>query len=257
MPDHYAALGVGFTVEAPKSMAAFIARLLIPFAVDESGSLRFTIEQKSQGWSVISEQSELTGLGKFEAVSYLLSDVNKAVVAGTRYPGFHAGVVARDGVVVAFPGPSGAGKSTLTSACLLEGFDYWSDEALICSYDGIAFPYPRPIALSPDSFRLLGLEVPPFEQLVRPDLFGARYGEGEGTIGALVSLARRPGPAALTTMPPSEAVRLLLDNSFNHYRWPEQTHRLVTELVGSVRRLHLAFADPRDAARLLRRDLSR
>lgn len=154
--------------------------------------------------------------------------------------------------MIAFPAPSGRGKSTLVAACLLSGFDYWSDEALVLDFNGQVVPYPRPIMLSSESARILGVtDRKPSEMPYGPAALGGRLGQGEGRLGHLVALRQEPGRAFLGPLSPSEAVSLLLQNCFNHYRQPEATYRIVTDLAATAELWTLTYEDPRDAAGLL------
>ena len=70
----------------------------------------------------------------------------------------HSGAVERDGRVLLIAGMKGAGKSTLTAALVQRGARYVTDEvAVIDLPSGRVCPYPKPLDLSVDSLRLLGL----------------------------------------------------------------------------------------------------
>jgi hypothetical protein len=179
----------------------------------------------------------------------------------------HAGVVACDEGVVAFPGRSGAGKSTLTSACLQHGFDYVSDEGLCLDYDlATVRPYPRPIGLSPWSSAAMG---------ERSAGGGAEAGEdwlmSAADLGSravlpetlhlrvvhVVLLDRRADiPAALHEAERREAIEALLTMSFNHYKRPADALALVAAVVAEARVSRLTYSDPHEGARLLAADVS-
>lgn len=179
----------------------------------------------------------------------------------------HAGVVACDEGVVAFPGRSGAGKSTLTSACLRHGFDYVSDEGLCLDYDlATVRPYPRPIGLSPWSVAAMGergagggVEAGEDWLMSAADL-GSRAtppGTPHLRVVHVVLLDRRPDiPAALQEAERREAIEALLTMSFNHYKRPADALALVAAVVTEARVSRLTYSDPHEAARLLAADVS-
>ena len=79
---------------------------------------------------------------------------------------------------IAFPSVSGNGKTTLTAACLLSGFSYISDEALVLDGDGAVIPYPKPLALSKWSCETLGIPEEGEETLVTAADLGADVAQG-------------------------------------------------------------------------------
>ena len=114
---------------------------------------------------------------RVEGLGWLSSALNSTAMELTPHLAVHAGVVRRGDIVVAFPARSGVGKSTLTGACLREGFEYVSDEALCLSYDDhLVHPYPRPIGLSAWSAPELGVNGVRAgdDVLVLPDEFGSK-----------------------------------------------------------------------------------
>jgi hypothetical protein len=57
----------------------------------------------------------------------------------------HAGAVELDGQACLFAAESGAGKSSLTTAAVLDGAGYLSDEFALLGADGTVIPFPRPL----------------------------------------------------------------------------------------------------------------
>jgi hypothetical protein len=57
----------------------------------------------------------------------------------------HAGCVELGGQACLFAATSGAGKSSLTTAAVLDGAGYLSDEFALLGPDGDIFPFPRPL----------------------------------------------------------------------------------------------------------------
>lgn len=192
----------------------------------------------------------------------LLQEANLRFVSGARTYAAHAGVVGRGDRLVAVVGDSGSGKSTLVAAALLEGWAYGSDEALCVGPDLTVVPYPKPLGLSAWAITALGIDrLPAFDGLAEvPTLPAALAAEvvGQGCrLTDLVIPTVEPGAGPeLAPIPPSEVMSALIVNSFNHYRDPEGTFRLTSELARTVNGWRLVYGDPGDAARLLTRRLA-
>ncbi len=134
----------------------------------------------------------------------------------------HSGAVERSGRVLLIAGPKGAGKSTLTAALVQSGARYVTDEvALVDLPVGRLRPYPKPLDLSADSFRLLGLhssggdeaDIPVDQEKtsVPVDLLGLASPGG----AAVTLLVLDPSAAPTQRVDAvEEKVALLLANSF-------------------------------------------
>lgn len=175
----------------------------------------------------------------------------------------HAAVLLTDSGAIALPAESGTGKSTLTAACLLSGFAYLSDEALVLDPAGMVIPYPRPLALSTWSQTALGMPVPLGrlvtnreqcdEDLVGPSELGRVAGSScRPGLRAVIRLRRgRRAQPHLEAQTQSQAVADLLRNSFNHYRDPARAVSLTSHAVRTAETLKLDMADPTETATLL------
>lgn len=172
----------------------------------------------------------------------------------------HAGVIAQGSCAIVVPGSSGTGKSTLVAACVAAGFSYVSDEALcIDSRGSKVVAYPRPMLLSDDSIRLLGLSgasVPSDNDktpLAPVDL------EGRASTGPLhvahVVVSVRGAPLVLEPLPTNEVVPVLLANSFNRHLDPSAAFNLIATATASCRAWRLGYQNALDAAALIRRAL--
>ncbi len=186
-------------------------------------------------------------------LDHLVAHLNRRAIEG--YGGFavHAGAVALNGRVLAFPAGSGGGKSTFTAACLLSGCSYVSDEALCLGRSGLeVVPYPKPLALDADSRSVLGLgDTEAGERLFSAEELGAHVAQGPLTLHGVVLLRRIEGPAQLAPLPSSEAMAALLRFSFTHYKDPERHFRVAAELARRSRTWRLDYEDPRRAAAVL------
>lgn len=268
---HYDLLGTRFHVRVQDpAVGAGVERLLAPFRrgpCGVPGARRFSVVTATAagGGPALYRDCSSVYLHDSTAmvVAALVAALNTAAVDGFTGLAVHAGAVALDGRVVAFPAASGEGKSTLAAACLLAGFDYVSDEALCLSLpDGAVVAYPKPLMLSSESRALLGGPGPaaPFpgasdEVALDPAALGAGPARGGLRLSDVVVLARRPGPAALEPLPPADAVTALLGMAFNHFKRPGESFRLVTSLARTVRAWRLGHDDPVAAGVLLRERL--
>ena len=192
----------------------------------------------------------------------LLADLNRNAV--DQYKGFatHSGVVAVEGRAIALPADSKGGKSTLTAACVMAGFDYVSDESLCLNFEtGAVERYVKPIMLSAESCRLLGI-AEPFapnggdERPVTPDELGGHEVSGTPKLAEVVFAEYGHDSASLAPLPPSEIVAGLLRLSFNHYKHPADSFRIITALANTARAWRLTYDDPAEAAALLRREFA-
>jgi hypothetical protein len=178
------------------------------------------------------------------ALSQLLTRINIAVLGATPLFAVHAGVVAAGGRAIALPAVSGTGKTTLVAACLRAGLTYVSDEALCLQWtDGAIVPYQRPLALSADSCRLLGIPAPASgERLLSVADLGGRNATGPVRLEHVVLLDQtadrlRPGSRG-------NGAAALLGRSFNHWRRPERAFELAHELARGASVWHLGRGAP-------------
>jgi hypothetical protein len=195
----------------------------------------------------------------------LMTEINQTALEGFDGLACHASVVALGDRAIAFPASSGGGKSTLAAACLLGGFEYVSDEALCLELaSGRVIPYPKPCGLSATSRTLLGLGSgdPAFiadghEALVTAEDLGGRVASGHRLELREVVLAERAdSPSVLKPLSGADVVTAVLRYSFNHYKRPEASFRLMVEVAKRCRGWRLAYRDPRQAADLLREALT-
>jgi hypothetical protein len=190
----------------------------------------------------------------------LITDLNRTALAA--FTGFatHAGVVANRETAVVFPASSGGGKSTLTAACILQGFEYVSDEALCLTFDDARLvPYPRPIGVSSWSRGVLGIGDVSSEReadayVAAADLRG-QVATGELRVGNVVLFELQAGPPDLAPLPRSEVLASLVRLSFNHYKRPRRSFEIASEVASGCRAWKLSCGDPLASAELLRREL--
>jgi hypothetical protein len=179
------------------------------------------------------------------------AQINALALAGVGNLAVHAGAVALDGSVVAFPAASGAGKTTLTAACLLAGLRYVSDEALCLDWqDGSVRPYPRPLALSPWSAGVLGLDARGADELlVTAGDLGAPVARAPLRLRHVVLIDPPGAEPGLRPAPRSAGAAELLRRSFTHWHHPDRAFELVHQVLAEVSVWRLSRSSPQaDAA---------
>jgi hypothetical protein len=264
---YYSLLGVSFHVRSEDAAVGdAVDRLLEPFRRDKSGvpgRRRYALVTGKDAYGAHTLYRDCSSIARRDSwayvVSALVSEMNRGAVEA--FDGFavHAGVVAAEGGVIAFPADSGDGKSTLTAACLQAGFEYVSDEALCLDYATEAvLPYPKPVMLSADSEALVGnpsptvaLEGDHVERALLPEDLGSRAATGDLQLVDVVQLQRTSGPPHLHELPAADVVAMLLGRSFNHYKHPREAFDLVTGLARRCRAWRLEYDDPGAAAALM------
>jgi hypothetical protein len=266
----YVALGMGFSVEVrDPACAAPVTELLRIFEAPATSNAahRYRIDVDGAGVRSLTRDRELltSDVSWARVVATLMADINRHVIDA--FDGFavHAGVVALAGDVLAFPGASGTGKSTLTAACLDAGFAYVSDEALCVDHGtGAVIAYPRPIALSPDGWRLARSGGVPSggvdagaEVLLTAAKLDVPVARKTLRLAHVAQPTRSEGAARLVPLPRSRALVSLMEMSFNHYKQPEASFRVASRLAEQARAWRLEYSDPRQAAALLRAELTR
>jgi hypothetical protein len=197
-------------------------------------------------------------------VDWLVADLCRRAVAGTtRYLAIHAAVASRDDRAIILPAAPDGGKSTLVAGMVRAGSSFLSDEvALIDPQTGWVHPFPRPLLLDPSSVAALnGLEdeLPPDYELFRLDKY--HVAPDDLRAGALgierpVSLIVQPRYEAgavsrLEAMSRADALRLLVEQSFNLDRSGGEGVLALAEVVRGATCYRLTFGDLAWAVRIV------
>lgn len=199
------------------------------------------------------------------AAAQALSLVDRAALSHTPCLTVHAATLAGPTGCVVVPGASGVGKTTLAGAGMQLGLALVSDEAACFTPEPIGglAPHPRPLGLSVQSRRLLGVagdDDPDCEQATAPDLLGKTADPAWRGSCVLVALPdRRNGTdASVEDVPTGEALTALLGSCLNvppphpGAGWqPAEAWRYLSTLAPRVRAVRLTFDSPHDGARLL------
>ena len=248
-------------------LGALIGELFRHFPRGErTPDLIISITNVEDGYRVESgTETIVEGVTRDKALIRTLSFINRTSVYGATPLIIHAGAVSRDGDVIAFPGRANLGKSTLVAACLLEGFDYVTDEGLLITSDaGEVKPYPKALWLSRKSRSALSIEETRLsarlderhKSAVLPDELGARVAEPPQKLKHLVALDRNGGPLSIQRLGPGAVATHLLTNAFNRYERPVDWFHLTAELARNVYAWRLCYADATEAARYLKSHLA-
>lgn len=245
------------------SDAVQLLSLMPPAPSDAEVSVRYSIHHTAgdHPWQLHRNGDRLTTRSRLYLVQKaLVADLNRLVRTECDAFSVHAGVVATDDSVVVFPAESGHGKSTLTTACVVEGFRYVSDESLLVSYDDAAvLPYPKPIQLYNESLDLLRLQQLRVER-DDDEVYFSAAAVGGTSVGpserlpvghVVVPTVERGAQPTLIPLPRSQTVVALLSEAFNHYRNPEAAFDLVHRLAEESQVWSLRVGDPRQTAALL------
>jgi hypothetical protein len=188
-----------------------------------------------------------------------LADLTLRAITHSPLLCIHAGVVSSSSGVIAIPGASGLGKTTLSAVLVQAGYGYLSDESLALDRGtGHARPFARPLALNADVWPILGSDLaqvvssPPAgtERLVPAARLGRIDAVG-GPVAHILLAQRQPGPVRIEPAPRGDAVQALLSKSFNHYRAPESSFRLVVAVVRQAQVWRVSYAEAPELAAAL------
>jgi len=172
----------------------------------------------------------------------------------------HAGAVAHDGRAVLLPGRPETGKSSLTTALLLQGFEYLSDEfGAVDPVTARLSPVERPISLSPHVLpRFPGLEDRLVDRVEPPVILGQRFVRPADIgavvappteVGAVVFLTNAfDGPTRLNRIPKSEAIHRMVEGTLNASYYRERAVLLLSRVVEHAQAYALEGGTPAERA---------
>jgi hypothetical protein len=196
-----------------------------------------------------------------DAIEWLLWDINRAVAdASNEHLLFHAGGVELGGTAFLLPAPSGSGKSTLVAGLVERGAGYLSDELIALEADGsLAHPYPKPIAIKPGSFEVLGHLRPEFlDGFATEEWYLGPESVRPGAVGrscvpavCVVPHFDAAGRNQLTRLTSTELFLALTVNSVNLAQHGEAGTKVLGELAQHCLGFELDFADLHEACRLI------
>jgi hypothetical protein len=263
----YAALDarVGIVCD-DEEITATIARVLAPLWCDDAPGVAIeVIGADDSSWKVNIGGRADVALGSRLAVALrVVGEVNGLAVASM--PDdlvFHAGAVTHGGHAVLLPAAANHGKSTLTTALVADGLRYLTDEAAAVTAELSVRPFAKAITLDPGSFPLFPSLSPPIadeglakamawrEWHVAPDRVGA-VGV-RAPVAAVVCPHWRAGASTrVSRLEPSDALHLLLGETFDFSVGGQQLFERLVRLVDTVPVFRLGYSDLGDAVRTVR-----
>ena len=278
--DHYRLLSIRLLVRTMhRDFAEALRWHLAPFRRDEPGVAQGEVvdvwEREDAGEGFSEEGTDAPrfvyfrdGLTRVASLTSLLSfaiwDIHAMVPqAAPDFLFLHAGAVARDGGAVLILAPMDAGKSTLTTALLLEGFAYLSDElGAIDPVTTRAYPFPKRIALDTEAMiHFPGLEerlqdVGPLsaglrQRYARPEDLGASVAPQSPVRSVVFLAADRSGPPRLTSITRAESVQRMVPHCFNLDRHADRGMVLISRLASGATAYVLEGGTPMERAELL------
>ena len=235
-----------------------LRRMLSPLRVQTRArpSNTFSIARRDQVTLYRDCKAQMWHEEEGPVVLQFLAALNRAAVDATRYFSVHAAVLGKGRRVVAVAGDSGSGKSTLAAALAIRGWRYGSDESLSFDDDGDVVPYAKPVTLNPWSWKELNLKPGDdfVSQVEAPfgidELQGSPLENGM-KLTDLVIPHITAGPPAIEALSPSEAVKTLLQLSFNHYRDGTQAFQVSTRVAATAQAWRLQMGSPLATAAFL------
>ncbi|MGH9101614.1 MAG: hypothetical protein ACRDYD_01300 [Acidimicrobiales bacterium] len=196
------------------------------------------------------------------ALSYLMWLVNRGVITHSRDRLlFHAAAASQEDSGVLLPASMESGKTTLVAGLVASGLSYLSDEVgALDLQSGELVAYPKPLTVDPGSFRVLGALPARVPGALRP-WYGRQW--------QVPHAALRPGPparrcrvrhvvfpryaaGAVTELAPlrrTEALALLVENSFNFADRPGEHLEAMAEMLRGATCHRLVSGDLEEACR--------
>lgn len=188
------------------------------------------------------------------ALARVMNAVNvRAVRAAGGDPVLHCGVVSIGATALLLPGRPGAGKSTMTTALLLAGLGYLSDEAAPIGPDLRVRPYPKPLVVGSGSWTAVSAAESAAVELrarqidawwIDPARLGCPVAQDPLPVGAVVAPQYRAGATLeIERMSPAEATAVMASNTFNMHEHGIEGVRRTASLTAGVPLLRVTFGD--------------
>jgi hypothetical protein len=247
-------------------IVATVAGVLAPLRDDAPPDVRIdVVAVNGSSWMVTaSGRSEMILGSRLSAVLRVVAEINALAVASV--PDdlvFHAGAVSDGHRAVLLPAASNHGKSTLTTALVADGLAYLTDEAAAVTVELEVRPFPKAIALDPGSFPLFEAlsPAPATEALARAmacrgwHIDARRVGAvgGAAPVAAIVCPHWRAGASTrITPVAPSEALHLLLDETYDFTGSEGRLFDRLVQLVDTVPVFRLGYSDLGEAVEAVR-----
>ncbi len=257
-------------VSDDEEILATVERVLGPLRCDDPPAVTIEVVAVDEfSWTVgVGGRAGATIGSRLSAVLRVISEINHLAVASV--PDdlvFHSGAVSDGDQAVLLPAASNHGKSTLTTALVADGLAYLTDEAAAVTAELSVRPFAKSIALDPGSFPLFEALVPPCaggdlakalasrEWHVDPVRVGTIA--GPAPVAAIVCPHWRAGASTrLSPVAPSEALHLLLGETFDFAVGGQPLFERLVRLVDTVPVFRLGYSDLGEAVGAVRAVLS-
>ena len=178
---------------------------------------------------------------------------------------FHAGAVAKDGIVVVLPAEPGGGKTSLVAALLKQGFEYLSDEFAIIDPESLkVLPFPKGLCFKEGGIELFP-HLKPKSLYVEWDMGGETgrlwyldpldLGPGvsrEARRVRYIIFPERDGSEEIVEISKAKAILKLAGNLLNLDFFGRDLLDAMVELVRETECLCLRTGKPQEGARLIR-----
>ncbi len=266
MPLRRLALRFAFELTTDDDDLARVARSVfadLPVAEHAAHTVRVVGNPRERYAIFADGQSAIDDVARSEVIAILTWLLNQGAIShDSDLLLLHAAVLANgeDGVLVA--APSGSGKSTLAAGLLTRGFDYLSDEVGALDLASMRLhAYPKPLSLEASSLDQLGLydhldpalgrwmsskwQLP--AQVIRSGSTPSSCAPRVAVFPQLVT----GGESQLLHLRRSEAMALLVANSFNLVKDSQRRFEACAELCRQVECYVLTVAEARDACALV------
>jgi hypothetical protein len=267
----YRTLSYAFRVESDlPAVGTFIGRLFEPFVDERSegtvyglhrGMTAGATHSLTRDSSIVASASDGPGM----LIDWLITDTARLAVQTTdMYVAVHAAVAGRRDGAIVLPAPPDCGKTTLLAGLVRSGFSFLSDEVALFDVERPwVTPFPRPILIDPNSVEVLaglGEAVPPECESFRGERYQLCADDlRPGAMGTSlpVSLIVQPRYEAganprLEAMSRADALRLLVEQSFNLDRFGGEGIRVLAEIVRRADCYRLTFGDLDEAVSIVR-----
>jgi hypothetical protein len=224
----------------------------------------FRLRSEGQGYAEFKAESlQLAIRAPRESWERLIHTALLTALDFAFYTPLHAACVVRGQLGMLLCGDSGAGKSTLSYACAREGWTLVADDSVhilpgsISTVAGVPAKIhlrERAKSLFPELGGMSPSRAPNGKQAIEilPTALGLRVAN-TATVGRAFFLARRPGPAHVSTLDPEIAVKY-----FSKYLWQTQSspglhEQRIRSLVGETGAHLLEYQHAMDAVEAMER----
>lgn len=178
--------------------------------------------------------------------------------ANPQYLWFHAGAVGNGTGAIVFPGSAGGGKSSFVTACIEQGWQYFSDDVVALDLaTGLIFPVPQTPRVRSEISQVLPperlAEIPKQVVSVSPSAIAR---EPLPMMGLIFPQYEPTMEAELITNSPRVSLVSLLSHCINFPQHKSRAMAILVDLVQKIPGLNLSYGEKCQAISLLLNCLS-